>query len=122
MLYMQKGIFQALFARSGALWLGLPSPSEPCAHFPASQVEEKAVLAYMVFLEVVVGLLHVAAASRKSSEVLYCEPACTGREVWENVGIHYSWSRNARPSSTRCFYRRNRGCQLREILTISNFG
>ena len=49
-------MFQALFARSGALWLGLTIAFRT-THLPASQVKEKAVLAYMVLLEAVVGLL-----------------------------------------------------------------
>ena len=50
-------MFQALFARSGALWVGLTFAFRT-AHSPA-QVKEKAVLhvVYVVLLEVVVGLL-----------------------------------------------------------------
>ena len=48
--------FQALFVKSGALWLGLTFAFRT-THLPASQVEEKAVPAYMVLLEVVVVLL-----------------------------------------------------------------
>ena len=87
--------------------------------FPASQVEEKEVLAYMVFLEVVVGLL-----LPPGSQVKCCIVNLPVLDAKSEKMLAYTILVQERTTEFHSLLlsEEYRGRQLKEIPAISNFG